>query len=134
MSRSSLLRGSWLALAVGAMLVAASPAPSAGTATIVVGMAANGTTVRLHRGDVLAVRLAGNPTTGYRWSAVRVPPAVRLLASRYVPSKPQRLGSGGTYVFRFGAGNGSGKVVLHYRRPWEPRTPLRIFMLTVRSG
>ena len=103
-------------------------------ATLVLGPAANGTTVSLHRGEALVVRLAGNPTTGYRWSSVRVPPSLRFASSQYVAAKPQRPGRGGTYVFRFRAVRGSGKLTLAYARPWERTKPLRSFVLTVRAA
>ena len=103
-------------------------------ATLVLGPAANGTTVSLHRGDTLVVRLAGNPSTGYRWSTVRVPASLQLVAAQYVAPKPQRPGAGGTYVFRFRAGTGAGRLALAYARPWEHTKPLRSFVLTVRSA
>ena len=109
-------------------------APLVAATVVIVGASAHGTTVPLHRGDALVVRLAGNPTTGYRWSAVRVPPALRLLTAAYVAPKPQPLGQGGTYVFRFraGVGGGSGRLKLAYARPWEQAKPLRSFVITVR--
>jgi len=114
---------------------AAAAHPQAGAATIVVGPRANGTTVRLRVGDSLVVRLPGNPTTGYRWVVAQRPPALRLVASRYAPSLPTRLGRGGTYTFRFEAGvTGSGRLRLAYRRPWETGKPaLRSFTLTIRA-
>jgi inhibitor of cysteine peptidase len=114
---------------------AAGPQGSTATrATITVGPAANGTTVRPRARDTLVVRLPGNPTTGYRWSASRVPAVLRLLASSYVPSPPKRLGQGGTFVFRFAVRRGSGTLGLAYRRPWEKnKPPLRAFSLTVRA-
>jgi predicted secreted protein len=100
---------------------------------VVVGAAANGTAVGLHRGDTLVVRLGGNPTTGYRWSPTHVPPPLRLVSSRYVAPTPQRLGQGGTYVFRFRTVAGTGRLSLAYARPWErAKPPLRSFVLTVR--
>lgn len=140
-ARHPLLVTAALALAAATPLALGSPAgarplaSAAAAATVTVGPAANGTTVRLHVGDRLVVRLPGNPTTGYRWSALRVPAPLRLLSSVYVPSQPKRLGQGGTYVFRFAAGRGSGTLKLVYRRPWETKKPpLRTFTLTVRSG
>ncbi len=120
-------------LALGAALWTGSLAQARTAATITVGAAANGTTVRLRAADTLVVRLAGNPTTGYRWSVKRAPAPLHLVGSTYKPSPPGRLGQGGTYVFRFRAKSGSGKLELVYRRPWEKRKPpLRTFSLTVR--
>lgn len=117
----------------GLIVVAFWPGPAA-AATITVGPAANGTTIRLHAADTLVVRLPGNPTTGYRWSASRVPQALRLRTSTYVPALPKRLGQGGTFVFRFAVRPGSGTLRLIYRRPWETnKAPLRTFSLTVQA-
>lgn len=100
-------------------------------ATITVGQAANGKTIRLHVADTLVVRLPGNPTSGYRWSLTRLPSSLHLLASTYLPSTGKRLGQAGTYVFRFEARKGSGTLRLVYRRPWEQqKPPLRAFAVT----
>ena len=118
-----------LVILVGLIVVS-----TASAATITIGPAANGTTIRLHPGDTLVVRLPGNPTTGYRWSASRVPVVLRRLSSTYVPTLPKRLGQGGTFVFRFAAERGSGTLRLIYRRPWETnKAPLRTFTVTVRN-
>jgi predicted secreted protein len=102
-------------------------------AIVVIGAAANGTTVALHRGDLLVVRLAGNPTTGYRWAPSHVPPSLRRVSASYVAPKPQRPGQGGTYVFRFRAVAGTGRLSLAYARSWEhAKPPLRSFVITVR--
>jgi inhibitor of cysteine peptidase len=107
---------------------------SVGLGAITVGPKANGTTLRPQVGDTLAVRLPGNPTTGYRWAVVRTPPALRLLSSAYVPAPPGRLGQGGTYVFRFQVRAGSGVLSLDYRRPWKTGSPpLKTFRLTIRA-
>lgn len=114
---------------------AAEARSQASAATVVVGASANGTTVRLRSGDSLVVRLAGNPTTGYRWVVVQRPPLLRLTASRYEPSLPTRPGRGGTYTFRFAARAGrSGLLRLAYRRQWEiGKAPLRSFSLVIHS-
>lgn len=102
--------------------------------TITVGPKADGTTVRPRPGDALLVRLPGNATTGYRWTVTHRPPALRLVSAKYVPLSPARLGSGGSYVFRFAAGPGSGVLRLVYRRPWQAaKPPLRRFTLTIRT-
>ena len=101
-------------------------------AVVVVGAAANGTTIGLHRADTLVVRLAGNATTGYRWAPAQVPASLHLVSSRYAAPVQARLGQGGTYVFRFAARAGSGTLVLRYARPWARADALRSFRLTVR--
>lgn len=121
-------------LVLGGIAPAAEAQRQVGAATIVVGPDASGNTVRPHVGDTLVVRLPGNPTTGYRWVIARRPPTLRLVASRYAPSTPARLGRGGTYIFRFKVGAGGGPLRLAYLRPWEKgKPPLRSFTLTIHA-
>lgn len=118
---------------VGALLGPGSAAEARTASTITIGSAANGKTIRLHPADTLVVRLSGNPTTGYSWSVKRTPAPLRLIDTTYRPSRPGRLGQGGTFVFRFEAKRGSGVLGLVYRRPWEKgKSPLRTFSVTVR--
>jgi inhibitor of cysteine peptidase len=103
---------------IAAALVALVAAGSALGATIVIGKAAKGKTVRIERGDVLVVRLAGNPTTGYQWKVTQVDRRVlKPLGFRYElpPGTPPPPGAGGTYFFRFKAvGTGSTQLRLVY--------------------
>ena len=91
-------------------------------AAIIVGPPQNGSTIHARVGTALVVRLPGNATTGFRWLPAGVAAGLRLTSTRYLPAKPVRPGSGGTFVFRF-AVRGSGRVQLVYRRPWERNTP-----------
>lgn len=126
---------SMLRLSLALALVSSVLAASASAATIVRGPSANGSTVRAHAGDALVVRLPGNPTTGYRWSVVRLPASLRLVRAAYHPPAQRRLGQGGTYVFRFAVRFGHGTIRLGYSRPWETtKPPLRTFTLTVRAS
>ena len=100
-------------------------------AVIGIGPPQNNTTVRVRPGAALVVRLPGNATTGFRWSVAHAPAGLPLTSARYVPTKPVRLGSGGTFVFRFVA-HGGGRLLLVYRRPWERTTrPARRFSVTI---
>jgi predicted secreted protein len=102
--------------------------------TVTVGAKANGTTVVLRAGQTLVVRLAGNPTTGYRWFAAHVPSALHLASAKYVAPPPGRLGQGGTYVFRFTVRTGNGSLRLEYRRAFEKVKPaIRTFTLAIRA-
>jgi len=87
-------------------------------------------------GQTITVRLAGNPTTGFGWAAL--PPddsaVVALGAGEYQqdPAAAGRVGAGGTYTFRFRAEHpGAAKLVIQYRRPWEP-APTAVFHVLVR--
>lgn len=65
----------------------------------------SGTTVQARVGDVLAVLLAENATTGYRWHVDVIDSAMELVSDGYrdvhtdTPGE-QRVGSGGTREFR----------------------------------
>lgn len=96
--------------------------------------------VELAPGTQLVVRLASNPTTGYRWQLTGVP---AVLASEgeavYEPSprvesEPLRTGAGGTEVFTFRAARaGSGSLAFRYLRPWETGvTPARTLDVEIR--
>lgn len=104
---------------------------AAALAVITLGPAANGTAVSVRAGDGVVVRLPGNATTGYRWSVTRTTPALHIVGAAYVAPHAGVVGSGGTYVFRFVARRGTGRLALAYRRPWETAPPLRTYAVTV---
>jgi inhibitor of cysteine peptidase len=94
-------------------------------------------TVRLAQGGQLIVALASNPTTGFSWSVGEASDATLVLQGepQYAPagSTTPVVGAGGTEIFTFRAeGSGSAKLVLVYRRPFEPSAaPERTFSVTV---
>jgi inhibitor of cysteine peptidase len=123
--------------AVGVVLVVGgtSDLSAATTDTINVGPAANGSQRRLHRGDVLVVRLPSNPSTGYTWKVCCGTRTLLVVASRtYLPPRDEQLvGAPGKAVLRFRAVK-AGKTVLrlHYVRSWEKgAVPARTFALRV---
>jgi predicted secreted protein len=82
------------------------------------------TTVQVEAGDLIRIKLAGNPTTGYQW---KLDPASSLPLDKetYVPDQPTLCcGYGGIYTFELSvpktAAAGS-TFALHfdYYRPWE---------------
>ena len=112
------------------------PAAS-GPRTVAVTGRANGRRVALRRGDRVVIRLGANATTGYHWSTSRRPRrrVVRLVSSRYVPSKaaPGVAGAGGTQVVRLTAtGRGTTTLALAYLSPGRPHTVGRRFRVTFR--
>ena len=133
--------------AVSATPAPAAPAPAAAAPSavvwpapapneIVLGREATGHYVEATIGQMITVRLPGNPTTGFEW--VALPPddaAVTVeAAGQYVadPAGAGVVGSGGTYVFHYMAERpGAAKIVLHYRRSWE-KSPTEIFHVLVR--
>ncbi len=97
----------------------------------------NGSAITLKAGQVLVVRLAANPTTGYAWNLSAVDEAVLRPAGEagYTPepASQERLGAGGTAEWRFvAAGSGATTLKLVYARPWEkPPQPVQTFSVTV---
>jgi predicted secreted protein len=71
-------------------------------------------------GDLLEVRLPGNPTTGYVWTATAIPEQLRRQGAPVHISDSQRVGAGGITSFRFiVVAAGDVRLDLAYRRPWE---------------
>lgn len=87
-------------------------------------------------GQIITIRLPGNPTTGYEWQAL--PPDHAAV----VPIGPveyhkdaqdgKAVGTGGAYVFHFRADReGAAKITLLYKRNWE-KEPAERFTILVR--
>jgi len=103
---------------------------------IVLGREATGHYIEAVVGQTITVRLAGNPTTGFGWAALPPDdPAVAAVGGgeyQQNPADAGRVGAGGTYIFRFRAEQpGAAKLVIQYRRPWEPG-PTEVFHVLVR--
>ena len=96
----------------------------------------NGGHFTVKAGDTIEVVVAGNPTTGYEWTALNDDAALLKLVGEpaYVADETDDdiVGSGGTYTFTFtAAGAGEATIELWYARPWESVQPLRTFEVTV---
>jgi inhibitor of cysteine peptidase len=78
---------------------------------------ADGRTIELRVGQELELRLAENPTTGYRWQLESSgEPAVALLDDRFDPPEGG-YGRGGSHGWRFRARQtGEGRIALASRR------------------
>lgn len=85
-----------------------------------------GKTFEAHVGNLIAIRLAENPTTGYRWEMSGVDhELVEFLLSDYLVAPATALGTGGMRIFYFKAkSTGTGQIELRRRRSWEPETKL----------
>jgi inhibitor of cysteine peptidase len=85
---------------------------------------ADKTRVKLAKGNLLIVKLPGNPTTGFQWVVAKsnkdeLAPQGK---SEYVANKqvPPVVGGGGTFVFKFKAEKaGTSPLELEYKRPFE---------------
>jgi inhibitor of cysteine peptidase len=97
----------------------------------------NGQRAKVYVGNIIIVRLPGNPTTGYQWQAVPTAnPVVRLMSQPQYVATPQSrgvAGGGGTFVFMFQVIQpGMGAIRLVYSRPWERnRQPVDSFGVSV---
>lgn len=89
----------------------------------------SGKPVTLSRGQTLTVNLVSNHTTGYRWMWMNPvnPVLTQVGEPSYKPSQATLdgvVGGGGTEVWTFRADkDGSGKLILEYRRPWSMQVP-----------
>ncbi len=88
----------------------------------------------MRRGETVALRLPGNPTTGYTWAVDEVDKKIlELMDSSYSRSSPERIGSGGWRTLTFKAiAAGTTPVRLKYWRVWEGDTSVvKRFDITV---
>jgi inhibitor of cysteine peptidase len=98
-----------------------------------------GTTVRLAVNEVVEVRLASNPTTGYAWHILDddlQTDVVRVASSDYVPDETPAdepiAGSGGTEVWRFrGVRAGEATIGMDYYFGEDPGQSGGEFAFTV---
>ncbi|MBI5684782.1 MAG: protease inhibitor I42 family protein [Verrucomicrobia bacterium] len=76
-------------------------------------------------GAALNIRLKGNYTTGYSWNIVSCDKSIiQPAGSQYIPSQPQRVGSGGVQHYTFNiVGKGQTTLKITYHRVWEKDVP-----------
>ena len=75
-------------------------------------------TIQVAANETFAVRLAGNPTTGYTWRVTVDSPYLELIGQEFEPGG-EGVGAGGHEVFRFHArAAGETEIAFEYRRPW----------------
>ena len=112
------------------ILVACSQGPGANSKTISIGAGDTGNTITLNKGEILAVTLDGNPTTGYNWLMQTMNPAIlkQVGEPAYTPESNQP-GSPGKVTLTFQAvKTGQAKLVLNYVRSFEnDNVPLKTF-------
>jgi predicted secreted protein len=93
----------------------------------------DGTFVSLTRGEAFEVRLAENPTTGYRWHVAEWDRAVLEVArDAFHPPSTLRPGAGGAHVWEFVArAPGSLALSLAYRRRGGSAAPAKTFSMPI---
>jgi uncharacterized lipoprotein YbaY/predicted secreted protein len=112
----------------------APPAPSPADTTLLNGD--DGKTIDLEAGQMLAVRLDSNPSTGYGWQVEQVDEAVLNQQGdpQFIQPPDSPPGAGGAQVFLFTAvAAGQTTLMLVYTRPFEPDVaPVQTFTIQVR--
>lgn len=99
----------------------------------------NGKTIRVKPGQVIAISLESNPTTGYNWYVVGELPAMLEQqgepAFKAAPGSAGRVGAGGTTTLRFKVVEaGPGELTLGYMRSWEDQAPAETFTVTIAAA
>ena len=99
---------------------------------VVVDQGQSGQTVNLPLGQVIELRLAENPTTGYRWAFVTDgAPACAVVGDRF-ESGSATPGQGGEHSWTIkGVQPGTCGIAMQYRRSFQPDAPARLFELQV---
>lgn len=116
------------------LMSACATGQTSGGATTQLSEADNGRALDLRVGDTVAVRLPGNPTTGYQWELAEADEAIiRQLGEPEVTPASSALGRGGTIALRFETvGAGQTTLRLIYRRPFEPdAAPAQSFEVSI---
>ncbi len=119
-------------LIVGCAWIVAQQAQSPSTKTkaatpaVTLTEADNGKDIDLTAGTTLIVKLASNPSTGYKWTLVGEPSPLKLQKTsfRQSTSKPGVAGAPGIDVFQLSTNSaGMATLTLVYRRSWEYNVP-----------
>lgn len=98
-----------------------------GADMIVLDETSNGKIIDCSKGDIIEIRLPGNPTTGYSWQQARRPvnDIVVLKKETFQTKESDRkmVGVPGTFFFQYEiTGRGKEGISLHYKRPWDPNS------------
>ncbi|HEX8969139.1 MAG TPA: protease inhibitor I42 family protein [Chloroflexota bacterium] len=80
----------------------------------------DGVVAQVGVGDVVEIRLAENPSTGFTWAIEPLPPMVRLEDTAFQAPPDAAIGTGGTRLARFRvAASGQATIRLKHWRDWE---------------
>jgi inhibitor of cysteine peptidase len=82
-------------------------------------------TVTVRKGQIFALTLRSNPTTGYIWQLGKPPEdgVIQFIDNQYRGDKSGLVGAGGREIWTFKAvGTGETTIDLKYVRPWEKNT------------
>ncbi len=89
--------------------------------TVTLTQADNGKTVEVRQGDTIAVQLAENPTTGFRWAIDKLDQKIaKPQNDSYSPASGGGVGGGGMRTFTLlAAATGTTPLELKLWREWE---------------
>lgn len=89
---------------------------------------ADGRTLTVKSGSLIAIKLDSNPSSGFRWEAVLPESVSRVGSSFTMPqSDDQRTGTPGVEIIVLAARNpGTYKISMEYKRPWERLVTSRV--------
>lgn len=88
-------------------------------------------TLHIKAGNLLALKLDSNPSTGYRWEAVAAEGVKKVGSSFIMPREDNRTGVNGTEIMVLAAQkSGTYVVTMEYKRPWEKQS-LNKFSFTI---
>lgn len=95
--------------------------------------------ITVKKGDVFAIDLDANATTGYLWDMRLTAGKASLVSQNYTSEAPAGalvMGGGGVESFTYKAEQtGTVELIAEYRRPWEspqqPAADTRKFKITV---
>ncbi len=104
----------------------------------------SGKTVKASVGDLVLIKLASNPSTGFSWSAAEQAKAsaVTPVSKKYLTASQMNAeimpmpGQGGQTTFTYRVAKaGKATISLTYRRPWEKKVkPARTFTVTIEAS
>jgi inhibitor of cysteine peptidase len=100
--------------------------------TLLLGDSDDNSHLCLYVGDRLTLKLASNPTTGYRWGEPEVR-HLEVISADSEPGSSERVGSPGFQIFSLKATEaGESTLTLSYVRPFEKdQPPAKTFLLFV---
>jgi predicted secreted protein len=83
----------------------------------------NGSVITVEAGNIITIKLRGNPSTGYSWKLVdEYGESLELIGVDYEsdPHAGGMVGTPGTYIYRFKAlASGATTLKMVYARPWD---------------
>ena len=96
-------------------------------------IADNGQTIFVSPGDLIELRLAENPTTGYLWTMEDAAPFLSIQSVEFIRNTDGGIGSSGTRLFRLLVEQGGSREIhLKHGQPWT-RIADKTFSLTIQS-